>query len=104
MKTDIIQIANTVKSQKNCHILKEVKKIFCYWYDHKAFKIISLQFGRIIAIFNGKFKGYKKCNTHYHDLDHTKDIFLACARLIDGYNCDNEKMPQGLVINLLSAA
>lgn len=104
MKTQDVQCSQILKSLKNRYILKEFKKIICLWYEPKAFSTVKFHFKQIIAIFNGKFKGYKKCNTYYHDLNHTKDIFLACIRLIDGYNLKNEKMPQNLVVNLLLAA
>jgi hypothetical protein len=35
-------------------------------------------------IFAGRYPGYSKCNTRYHDLEHTTDTFLAMARLIHG--------------------
>jgi hypothetical protein len=50
----------------------------------------------IIKLFNGKYVGYKKCDTGYHDLQHTKDCLLEMARLIhgtslNGYSfCENE--------------
>jgi len=37
-----------------------------------------------IDLYEGRYTGYKACNTQYHDLNHITDTFLAMARLIHG--------------------
>ncbi|MBN2363464.1 HD domain-containing protein [candidate division WOR-3 bacterium] len=41
-------------------------------------------FEDILDLFDGKFPGYRKCTTKYHDLSHTLSVYLASSRLIDG--------------------
>jgi hypothetical protein len=36
------------------------------------------------SLFQGKYSGYRACNTRYHDIHHTTAAFLATARLIHG--------------------
>ena len=67
-------------------ILKEVSDIYSYHYDQRTFQIIEISFVLVKSLFEGKFEGYRECNTDYHDLTHTMDAFLASARLMDGYN------------------
>ncbi len=37
-----------------------------------------------VRLFQGKYPGYRACNTRYHDLEHTTDTFLAMSRLMHG--------------------
>lgn len=37
-----------------------------------------------VDLYEGRYKGYRACNTEYHDLHHTVDVLLAMARLIHG--------------------
>ena len=85
-------------------ICEEVNRVFNLNYSDSLFTGIQKNFFLIDALFNGKFPGYKKCNTSYHDLDHTIEVFLATIRLIDGYNLKNKKIDAGLAHNLLNAA
>ena len=41
-------------------------------------------YGYICDMFDGQLLEYKECNTKYHDLGHTLNVFLATARLLDG--------------------
>lgn len=41
-------------------------------------------FGHIRALYQGNYPHYRSCNTHYHDLRHTTDVFLALGRLLHG--------------------
>lgn len=36
-------------------------------------------------MFQGEYPGYRSCDTAYHDIQHTMEVTLAMARLIDGY-------------------
>lgn len=36
-------------------------------------------------IFSGRHPGYRACDTWYHDLQHTLDVTLTMARLLDGF-------------------
>jgi hypothetical protein len=41
-------------------------------------------FRHVCELFRGKYPGYRGCNTHYHDLRHTTDVFMALGRLLHG--------------------
>jgi hypothetical protein len=84
-------------------IFSSVKKIFCYHYDKKSFKEIAKCFKQVKNLFEGNYPGYSKCNTKYHNLHHTMNVFLAVARLMDGYNLKQDKMSERLTLNLLKA-
>jgi len=41
-------------------------------------------------MYHGEYPGYRACDTTYHNLQHTLDVTLAMARLMDGH----ERSPQ----------
>ena len=41
-----------------------------------------------VAIVKAKYPGYRACDTEYHNLQHTLDVTLAMARLMDGYEVE----------------
>ena len=59
---------------------------------------------RVVGLFEGRFPGYRACNTEYHDLRHTTDVFLAMARMIHGAAADGNTLPARLVVTALTAA
>lgn len=102
--SDSIQLSKLICNPSPESIINEVRKIFCYHYSDRNFDNIYDNFYIIKTLFDGKFTGYKACNTEYHDFTHTVDILLATARLIDGYNLENKPLPVLLVSALLNAA
>lgn len=63
-------------------IAGEAKYILNLINPEFAFSPIESVFRDTLRLFRGKYKGYRACNTRYHDLDHTVMVFLASARLI----------------------
>lgn len=57
---------------------------------HGTFDIERLAsvFNITCDLYNGQYPGYRACNTLYHDLRHTTDVFLALARLLHGAQLD----------------
>jgi hypothetical protein len=99
-----LQLSSLLNSYQPDAVFKEVKRIFRYHYPAAAFQPVKLVYPFIKKLFAGKWKGYRKCNTEYHNLGHTMDALLASARLLDGYNLMNAKAPAALAANLLVAA
>lgn len=65
-------------------VLREVKSTLALIYDDFDFLPVKHVFKDIDRLFRGEYPGYRGCNTEYHDLGHTLDVFLATARLIHG--------------------
>ncbi len=78
-------------------VLEEVKIIFLDMFNIGDFTPLSAVFEDVISLFSGKFKGFKACDTPYHNLRHTTDVFLAMARLIHG------AQSQGFALNTSDA-
>jgi len=65
---------------------------------------VDSAFKATVDLFNGKYPGYRACNTEYHDLRHTIDTFLAMIRLIHGAVPDGEAFTdRQILIGLITA-
>ena len=65
-------------------VMAEVKKIALLIFPDLDFCQIERVFGDILKLFHGRYPGYRRCNTAYHDINHTMDCFLVMAKLIHG--------------------
>ncbi|MEM4368303.1 MAG: hypothetical protein QXO21_04775 [Candidatus Anstonellales archaeon] len=72
-------------------VLEEVKHNFIYHYPISEFIQFRYYFNDFIDLMEGRYPGYKRYNTKFHDIQHTTDVLLAMSRLIDGYNIKNNK-------------
>jgi hypothetical protein len=45
---------------------------------------LEIVFSKTCDLYRGRYRGYRACNTLYHDLRHTTDVFLSLARLLHG--------------------
>ena len=77
-------LSNLVTMENPLSVLAEVKNIMLALDPEFDVNPIEKAFHDIVKLFSGKYPGYRKCNTRYHDLKHTTDTLLAMARLIHG--------------------
>ncbi len=70
-------------------IFTEVKSILTLISPRFEFSLITTGYQDIVRLFTGKYQGYQKCNTGYHDLPHTEDCLLEMVRLIHGAQVNN---------------
>jgi hypothetical protein len=99
-----IQISKLIDHSNPRAILAETKNIFLEFYPETAFNRIESAFENILRLFNGEYRDFMACNTEYHDLNHTLDVFLASARLLDGRNLSGNPFSLRLASELLQAA
>lgn len=97
---DSIQLSKLSNNNDPKTIMKEIKFIFKEYYSENGFKKIKNCKKFVDALFTGKYKNYKACNTEYHNLEHTEEAFLATARLIDGFNLTypNDKISEEMAV------
>lgn len=86
-----IQLSHLVDMEDPAAVFEEVKYNFIQFYPFTEFSAVRGTFGDFNALFEGKYAGYRGCNTRFHDKLHTTDALLAISRLIDGYNLSNKK-------------
>lgn len=70
---------------------------------------VTSAFKTTVDLYEGRYPGYRACNTPYHDLNHITDTFLAMARLIHGAVIEGESFSHreialGLIATLLHDA
>ena len=51
---------------------------------------VSRVFRFTVDLYEGEVQNYKACNTHYHNLHHITDTYLAMARLLHGARLSGE--------------
>jgi hypothetical protein len=65
-------------------VLAEVHRIVSLIFADFNFDQIHMVFFDILGLFHGTYPGYRRCNTLYHDLNHTMECLLVTAQLIHG--------------------
>ena len=67
-------------------IFTQVKAIYTDNYRRGSRNSLDDIYNGIIDLFAGKMAGFRKCDTEYHDLQHTIQSAIAIARVMDGWN------------------
>ena len=72
--------------------------------DEKLLAQFEIIFNDIKDLYAGKYSGYRKCDTEYHDLRHTTDVLLAAVRLVDAARLSGEAISDNGVFHVAVAA
>ena len=78
-------VSNRVKTTDSNAVNAEVDRIFTRLYPEESSGQIDQAFRDVTALYQGRFPGFRACDTAYHDIQHVLDVTLAMARLLDGY-------------------
>jgi len=91
MKNEIkeIRLDMLVNHNSPYAIFEEVKNNFIHHYPVKEFIPLRAVFNDLIDLMEGRYPGYQRCTSRFHDLQHVSETLLAFSRLIDGYNIKN---------------
>jgi hypothetical protein len=79
-----IQFSRIVNVKDPQGLLDEVEAIVLMMFPEFDFETLNRVFKDIMRLFRGEYKGYRKCNTEYHDLNHTTNALLVMTRLTHG--------------------
>ena len=85
-------------------VINETKKIISLMYENFDYPLYEKVCNDVIRLFNGEYPGYRRCNTAYHDLNHTMNTLLAMIRLIHGYSIKKGMLSKHKVLIGLFAA
>lgn len=99
-------LAEIVDAGKPKLVLGEVRRTLAGIVENDDLHRLDQVFSDVRRLFAGRYPGYARCNTRYHDLEHTTDTLLAMARLIHGAveagrSIDRHSILLGLVSTLL---
>ena len=79
---DVTNRVNTTDPQA---VNAEVVRIFLELYPNSSVHVLNRGFRDLARLQTGDYPGYRACDTEYHNLQHSLDVTLAMARLMDGY-------------------
>ena len=66
--------------------------------------LISDVYHSTILLYHGRWPDYLECDTHYHDIAHAAEVFLAMGRLISGALVEGRKFSARKIALGLTAA
>ena len=80
--------------------VESVKAHVCELYlssygSNANLNLINQAFTDFARLFRGDFAGYHACDTLYHDMQHTLDVTLTMARLLNGHEREHPLDPLG---------
>jgi hypothetical protein len=78
-------VSNAVQVSSWRAVWEAVHDIFVRLYPTEEPRVLRRAFHDFDALFGGRMPGYLGCDTVYHDIQHTLDMTLAMARLIQGH-------------------
>ena len=78
-------VTRNVRTTDPVAVKVEVDRIFLDLYSESSTRPLDQAFDDVTRLFSGDYPGFRACDTAYHDIQHTLDVTLAMARLIDGY-------------------
>jgi hypothetical protein len=84
-------VTNQVNTTDVPSVSREVNRIFQMLYPDASPQPLNQSFDDVRRVFRGEYPGYRACDTDYHNLQHTLDVALAMARLMDGYERSREQ-------------
>ena len=93
-----LQLARFVDARDIGGLFTEVGEIFSASFPSASATPLEQALEITRTLFEGRFPGYRACNSEYHDLRHTLSVILAVARLAYGYNLARAPPPQRLVL------
>jgi hypothetical protein len=83
-------VTNTVQVSSPQAVLGAVESLFRPTWPELSMEPLKRAFGHFERLFAGEVEGFHGVDTVYHDRQHTLDITLALARLLVGYERQQE--------------
>lgn len=87
-----MDVSGTINVTDPASVSMAVGAIFQRRYPGVDFSIIQSLYQDFAALYRGELAGFHACDTSYHDIQHVLDVSLAMARLLDGY--DSNQQPE----------
>lgn len=84
-------VSNTINVSDSQAVCDAVCDIFHACYLAADDSQIRRAFEDFDNLFEGFYHGFNACDTYYHDKQHTLDMTLALARLIDGHERQSDR-------------
>jgi hypothetical protein len=100
----IDDISSLVRMDLPEEVFKEAYHTLGLFVPARSLQRIEKVFNHIVALYRGRVPGYRECNTGFHDLRHTTDVFLAMARLLHGMSLAGCSLPDDMIEPAMASA
>ncbi len=84
-------VTNSIDTTDVASVSREVIRVFQERYPGSPADALDRVFADVASMYRGEYPGYRACDTEYHNLQHTLDVTLAMARLMDGYERSEDR-------------
>ena len=89
-------VTNQIQVTEPASVADYVLRLYKDTYGTSAAAgIIARAFSDSADLFRGRYPGYRACDTLYHDMQHTLDVTLTMARLINGHEREHPRNTLG---------
>ena len=88
---NVYDVTNLVNTTDPAAVNEEVNRVFVKLYPKAPTRVLNRSFKDLARLHHGEYPGYRACDTGYHNLQHTLDVTLAMARLMDGYERSRDR-------------
>jgi hypothetical protein len=78
-------VTNTVDVTSSASVYRAIRDLLVVRFPDLPFAKLKRAFHDFDRLYRGDYPGFHACDTAYHDACHVRDVTLAMARLIDGY-------------------
>ncbi|MEO8158876.1 MAG: HD domain-containing protein [Betaproteobacteria bacterium] len=78
-------VTDRINTTEPAAVNGEVNRIFLDLYPKASTHVLNRCFRDLTRLQSGEYPGYHACDTSYHNLQHSLDVTLAMARLMDGF-------------------
>jgi hypothetical protein len=85
-------VSNRIDTTDPGSVEGEVRRIHLDLYPRARTSAMSRAFDDCARMYHGAHPAYRACDTAYHNLQHTLDVSLAMARLMDGYERSAQRL------------
>ena len=84
-------VTNKVNTTEPASVNSAINRIFVKLYPKASTRVINRTFRDLVRLHLGEYPGYRASDTSYHNMQHTLDVTLAMARLMDGYERSRDR-------------
>ena len=89
-------VTNQIQVTEPASVADYVIRLYKDTYGNStAAGIVARAFSDSADLFRGGYPGYRACDTLYHDMQHTLDVTLTMARLINGHEREHPRNTLG---------
>lgn len=98
------QLSTLIQSHTPTAIWAEIKLLLSMAYPAFDSELLHNAYMHTARLYNGRYPGYRSCNTRYHDFSHASETCLALARIIHGAKVTGRTFShQDITVSLIAA-